>query len=260
MFTITLLFHPTAAPLDGRDVTAKGLHGLLFKALKTADPEETDWLHDHPAPKPFSLAPLYAEGGVLAGLRLGTVSPRAAQLLLRGWEWHRARRSVHLIGRQPFVVAEVQCAAGPGWAELVEARPARVVELEFLSPTTFRQGPGHLPLPVPYNVFYWPWRVWQTYAPPAALPEDWLEWSRRELFVTDVDIRTVPIYITPEDTLSGFVGRARFETNKGTREQLSLLHALARLAAYTGVGRKTTMGMGAVALLEPAPPAGITAA
>lgn len=252
MFTITLLFHPTATPLDGRDVTAKGLHGLLFEALKAADPEETDWLHDHPAPKPFSLAPLYAEGGVLAGLRLGTITPRAAQLFLRAWEWHRARRSRLALGRRTFVVDEVQCAAGPGWTELADARPARVVELEFLSPTTFRQGPGHLPLPVPYNVFSWPWRVWQSYAPPTTLPDDWLEWCRMELFVTDVDIRTVPIYITPEDILSGFVGRARFETKKGTRDQLSLLHALARLTAYTGVGRKTTMGMGAVELVGPA--------
>ena len=73
-----------------------------------------------------------------------------------------------------------------------------------------------------------------------------------ELFVTDVDIRTVPSYIPPEDILSGFVGRARFETKKGTRDQLSLLHALARLTAYTGVGRKTTMGMGAVELVGPA--------
>ena len=34
------------------------------------------------------------------------------------------------------------------------------------------------------------------------------------------------------------------------REQLSLFHALAQLAAYSGVGHKTTMGMGAVALVD----------
>lgn len=252
MFTITLLFHPTADPIDGRHVTAKGLHGLLFKALKAADPAETDWLHDHPPPKPFSLAPLYAEGGLLAGMRLGTISPRAAQLFVRAWEWHRARRKTLALGHQPLAVAEVRCAAGPGWVELVESRPVRCVELAFLSPTTFRQGPGHLPLPVPYNVFSWPWRVWQTYAPPAVMPDDWLEWCRLELFVTDARIETVPIFITPDDRLSGFVGQARFETGKGTREQLSLLHALARLATWTGVGRKTTMGMGAVELIHPA--------
>lgn len=252
MYTITIHFHPTHGRVDGRYVTAKGIHGLLFKALKEADPQETDWLHDHPSPKPFSLAPLYDESGQLAGLRLGTVSPRVAQLFARAWEWHRAQENLQTIGHQAFGVSEIQCAAGPGWADLVEARPVCRVEMEFLSPTTFRQGPGHLPLPVPYNVFSWPWRVWQAYAPPAALPDDWLEWCRQDVFVTDVHIETVPIRITPKDTLAGFVGRARFETNKGSREQLSLLHALARLATVTGVGHKTTMGMGAVALTQPA--------
>lgn len=251
MFTITIHFHPTAAPLDGREVTARGLHGLLFKALKAADPEETSWLHDHPAPKPFSLAPLYADGR-LAGLRLGAVEGRAAQLFLRAWEWHRARGSVQAIGRRQFRVGEVVCAAGPGWADLVAARPVTRVELEFLSPTTFRQGPGHMPLPLPYNVFAWPWRVWQAYAPPAALPEEWLEWCRADVFVTDVHIDTAPIAITPDNALMGFVGRARFETSRGSAAQLSLLHALARLATYSGVGHKTTMGMGAVGLIEPA--------
>lgn len=249
MYHITIHFTPNGPPLDGRAVTARGLHGLLFKALKEADPQEASWLHDHDAPKPFSLAPLYAEGGVLAGIRLGAVSPRAAQLFVRAWEWRRERGRMQDIGHQSFRVGEVISAAGPGWADLVNAPPVRRVELEFLSPTTFRQGPGHLPLPVPYNVFSWPWRVWRAYAPPADLPEEWLEWCRQEVFVTDVHIDTVPIQITRESALAGFVGRARFETNKGTRAQLSLLHALAHLAVYTGVGHKTTMGMGAVGLL-----------
>ena len=92
----------------------------------------------------------------------------------------------------------------------------------------------------------------QTYAPSAAIPDNWLDWCRQELFVTDVNIHTAPIYITSADTLSGFVGRAVFKVNKGTREQLSLLHALGWLATYTGVGCKTSMGMGAVALLSAA--------
>ena len=250
MYQITVLFESTGDPLDGRYVTAKGLHGLLFRALQEADPEETDWLHGHPAPKPFSLAPLYAEGGQLAGLRLGAVSARVAQLFVRAWEWQRAQRRPLRLGHQPLRVAEVRGAAGPSWADLTRARPIRRLEVEFLSPTTFRQGPGHLPLPVPYNVFAWPWRVWQAYAPPAALPEEWLEWCRQDVFVTAVSIETVPMAITPNDTLVGFVGRARFETNRGTREQLCLWHALGQLATYTGVGHKTTMGMGAVGLVE----------
>ncbi|MEZ4518740.1 MAG: CRISPR system precrRNA processing endoribonuclease RAMP protein Cas6 [Chloroflexota bacterium] len=156
------------------------------------------------------------------------------------------------IGRQRFRAGDVTCTAGPGWPELADARPVVRVDMEFLSPTTFRQGPGHLPLPVPYNVFYWPWRVWQAYAPPADLPDDWLDWCRDEVFVTDHRLETAPVRIAGQSELKGFVGWARFETHKGTREQLRLLHALAQLAVYTGVGYKTTMGLGAVAVHKPA--------
>lgn len=248
MYHVTIYFQPTGAPIDGRLVTAKGLHGLLFKALKEADPQETDWLHAHDSPKPFSLAPLYAEGGLLAGLRVGTISHRVAQLVVRAWDWHRRERHVLSIGRQRLRAGDVVCVAGPEWADLVDIQPVVRVDLEFLSPTTFRQGPGHLPLPVPYNVFYWPWRVWQTYAPPASLPDDWLEWCRDDVFVTAHRLETVPVRITGPNQLGGFVGQARFETHKGSRDQLRLLHALAMLATYTGVGHKTTMGLGAVAL------------
>lgn len=247
MFSITILFHPITAPLDGRHITGRGLHGLLFEALRQADPAETDWLHEHPLPKPFSLAPLYADGGLLAGLRIGTVSLRVTRLVVRAWEWHRREGRPQIIGHQRFSAGEVSCAAGPDWVDLVNARPATRIDMEFLSPTTFRQGPGHLPLPVPYNVFYWPWRVWEAFAPPATLPEGWLDWCRDEVFVTDHRLETAPVHITGQSELKGFVGWARFETQRGTREQLCLFHALAQLAAYTGVGYKTTMGLGAVA-------------
>ncbi|MEZ4518739.1 MAG: hypothetical protein R3C44_18630 [Chloroflexota bacterium] len=94
MYHVTIAFEPTGVPLDGRHVTGRGLHGLLFKALKQVDPTETDWLHEHISPKPFSLAPLYTEGGFLAGLRIGTVSPRVAQLIVRAWDWHRRQHHV----------------------------------------------------------------------------------------------------------------------------------------------------------------------
>jgi len=248
MYQITILFQPPTdnpVPLDGRHITGRGLHGLLFKALKQADPTETDWLHEHPAPKPFSMAALY-DGERLAGLRIGTVSPRVARLVVRAWEWHRRGGRPLAIGHQTFRVGEVTCVDGPDWSDLANARPVVRIDMEFLSPTTFRQGPGYLTLPVPYNVFYWPWRVWEAYAPPATLPDGWLDWCRDELFVTDHRLETAPVRIAGESELKGLVGWARFEALRGTQEQLSLLHALARLAAYTGVGYKTTMGLGAV--------------
>ena len=44
----------------------------------------------------------------------------------------------------------------------------------------------------------------------------------------------------------GFVGEVQFEAKDDAALYLSVLQGLARLAPYCGVGRKTTMGMGAV--------------
>ena len=55
MYTITYLFQPLDEPLNGRYIHAKGLHGFLFNITSQADREESDWLHKHPAPRPFAL-------------------------------------------------------------------------------------------------------------------------------------------------------------------------------------------------------------
>ena len=60
---ITYSFRPLRQPLNGRYIYAKALHGLVFNITGQADPEESNWLHDHPSPRPFSLVPLYTEAG-----------------------------------------------------------------------------------------------------------------------------------------------------------------------------------------------------
>lgn len=246
MYHITLTFRP----LDGQTITAKGLHGLLFHALGTADPAETDWLHDHDVPKPFSLAPLYTEEDDLAGLRLGALTDRAAGLFIRAWEWHREEGRPLSVGRQSFKVEQVALEPGPSWLEVTQTLPGRRLSLRFLSPTAFRQGPGHLPLPLPYNVFQWPWRVWCSYAPPLNLPDSWPEWCRDNIFVVEHQIETVTVAVAGNERFTGFVGEVVFEAYRGSEGQLRLLQALGRVAAYSGIGHKTTMGMGAVEVSE----------
>lgn len=251
MHQLTLTLQPRRGPLHGHTVTARGLHGMLFKAMREADPAETDWLHDHPTPKPFSLAPLYSTGGLLLGIRLGVVSDRATDLFLRAWNWHREQETSLQLGPNYCVVTDVQCDAGPRWLDLAQLPPASRVALHFLSPTAFRQGPGHSPLPVPYNVFSWPWRVWQAFAPDFGLPDDWIEWCEQEVFVIEHQIQTVTVAVAKDESFTGFVGEVVFEAHDGGPGQLGLLQALAQLAAYSGVGHKTTMGMGAVELIAP---------
>jgi CRISPR-associated endoribonuclease Cas6 len=257
MRQFTLIFNPINGRIEGRHVTARGLHGLIFTILSQADAAEADWLHTHPSPKPFSLAPLYLQDGRLVGVRLAAFDARTADFFRRAWHDVRRRGEILRLGRyQTFTIDEIIEDPGASFALLASSPPALKMGLRFLSPTAFKQGPGSLPLPLPANVFSWPYRIWQEYAhQDLALPEDWLEWSQRELFVVAHRIETVQVAISREEKFTGFVGDVWFQAISRPKEPIPELYlcvwqALGSLATFSGVGHKTTMGMGAVERIE----------
>lgn len=247
MHTITYLFTPLYEPLNGRFIHAKGLHGLLFNIASQADRHETGWLHKHPTPRPFTLVPLYSEDGCLAGIRLSALTDRAASLFQRTGEWFsKTERPCHLGGHE-FIISECRTTPGPNWQQLALSEPIRQLGLNFISPTSFKQGPGHLPLPLPKNVFGSPLRVWEAFAPPMMLlPSEWLEWCTRDVFVIRHNIETVQVAISRQNLFTGFVGEVWFGARQGSDLQLRAWQAVSELATFCGIGYKTTMGMGAV--------------
>ncbi|MBK9051454.1 MAG: CRISPR system precrRNA processing endoribonuclease RAMP protein Cas6 [Chloroflexi bacterium] len=248
MYTITTTFHPHGSRLEGRNVTAQGLNGLFFNVLEQTDPAGGKWLHEHASPKPYSVISFYTEQGELAGLRYAAVTENAAAIIAQSWQKVYQLGAPLKLGRyQQFTVSDITVQPGPDWMTLAESRPIRQVKLRFLSPTSFKQGPGDLPLPLPGNVFRTPFVVWNSFAPaPLAIPQTWLDWCGREVFVTEHQIETATIALSREDSFTGFVGAVTFKAHQGEESSLCIWNALAQLAAFSGVGRKTTMGMGAV--------------
>ncbi len=247
MHTITYLFDPLHEPLNGRFIHTKGLHGFLFNIIGQADREESDWLHKSHSPRPFTIVPLYGDEGCLVGIRLSAMTDRAANLFQRTGEWFcKTKRPCHL-GGQEFIIRESRATPGPNWQQLALSEPAKQIGFRFVSPTAFKQGPRHLPLPLPKNVFSSPARCWQTFAPPMmVLPEGWLEWCAKDVFVVQHNIETVQVNISRQERFTGFVGEVWFEAHQGDELYLRAWQALATLATFCGVGHKTTMGMGAV--------------
>lgn len=245
-------FHGRPHPLLGRDVTARGLHGVLYTVLRNYDPQGANWLHRHRSPKPYNLTPYYdTESGTLAGIRLGAMTDDAADLLYHAWEEARVSGCELALGRQPFLVSRVTMVPVTTFELLSGSTPAATLGLRFLSPTAFKQGPGHLPLPLPYNVFQTPYRAWNAFAPHRLLiPSDWCDWCADDVFVAEHHIQTAAVTINHrEPPFVGFVGEVWFEARSDALLYLSLFQGLGQLAAFSGVGHKTTMGMGAVELI-----------
>ena len=247
MHHIMVGFQATRGALDGNRVTARGLHGCLYHVLQQFDPAETTWLHTHSTPQPYSLAPYYTPDGQLLGLRMATITDRASALVLQGWQQAQQVGYTLRLGPQTFVVSGLEWVPGASFAEIADSNDSDQMGLRFLSPTTFRQGPGALPLPLPANVFSWPLRVWHTYAPAVLqLPPDWPEWCARDIFVTGHDIQTASVALDTKVTFTGFVGEVDFTDYAGPARYLYAWQALTSLATFCGIGYKTTMGMGAV--------------
>jgi len=239
----------TDKPLMATAVTASQLHGLLFRTLLPAvSSAETTWLHEHPSPKPFSLAPVTEKSGSLTGLRVVSFNEQAAALFLAGAERAQEASEPIRLGNYLIELTKLHQDNPVPFVNLLKLRPRQSLTLHFLTPTAFKRGPRRLHLPIPLNIFDRPAAMWHIYAPQALqLPADWLDWCEANVYAMEHHIHTARLPINARGMFTGFVGKVRFVSTDTNETYLRLWQSLGRLASYCGVGSKTTMGMGVVA-------------
>ncbi|HEY0752699.1 MAG TPA: CRISPR system precrRNA processing endoribonuclease RAMP protein Cas6 [Ktedonobacteraceae bacterium] len=173
---------------------------------------------------------------------------------------------------EDVILANQQAASWTGFTsleQLVEQARQKTFErqstltLEFSSLTAFsrgssRDGYGTFPimLPLPELVFQNLLRRWEDIAPPALvglLEKERLERYLQEdgVIIVDYDLKAHHVHFTTHEQ-RGFLGACTYqlrgpddrpttETSLTPRQQIYLL---AQLAFYTGIGYKTTMGLG----------------
>lgn len=245
----TLTFAPARETLSLTDIHMSSLHGWLFQTILPAhSQDEANWLHEHPAPKPFAIAPIFTEAGELTGLRVIAWAERTAAALAAAW---LQTDTIFQFGPQSFTVSQIKQAEPVDFVSLLEkARPLSRMRLQFKTPTAFRQGPLRLHLPVPGNVFERPFQVWNTFAPASFhAPASWLAWCTENVMVSRHHIQTQVLSLNQKAIFAGFTGFVEFEVKARDEASLRIWQAFGRLASYCGVGYKATMGMGVVAYL-----------
>jgi CRISPR-associated endoribonuclease Cas6 len=135
----------------------------------------------------------------------------------------------------------VEIASDSSYEILAESPPQRSIELEFLSPTSFKQIKSCQPFPLPELVFGSLLRRWNAFAP-AALQFPAVEWTG---VTAAYDLKTRALKMKAGAEI-GATGWARYEF--ADAEQAKIAAVLARFATFSGVGRKVGMGMGQVKL------------
>jgi CRISPR-associated endoribonuclease Cas6 len=160
------------------------------------------------------------------------------------------------LDRQPFRV-EATCldAAAQPWAgasayselaaaQLVGPAPApRQIGLSFTSPTAFRSQERHMPLPLPELVFGSLLERWNAFSP-LAFPAEVKRYAAECLAISRFDLTSRPVPAKEGGLRVGAVGQITYVTLNYDRYWMSVLHALAAFALYSGVGVATATGLG----------------
>jgi len=135
------------------------------------------------------------------------------------------------------------------YTQAVEHSPASQHILDFVSPTVFRsQGRNQL-MPVPRLIFASLWESWHAFAP-VPLPPALLPVLSTEVDVLRYELKT-QMYDFGNYRQVGFVGPCAFGmSHRQPADVLRGMQLLLDSAFFTGVGYKTTMGMGQTRRLE----------
>jgi CRISPR-associated endoribonuclease Cas6 len=121
------------------------------------------------------------------------------------------------------------------------------ITLEFLSPTSFKQEQHIQPFPLPHSVFGSLLKRWNTFAPQdLALPK--IQWDG---WVAAYDLKTKAVRMEGGPQI-GSVGWVKYHFPNP--EQARIATILTHFAYFSGVGRKTAMGMGQTCLRQSAKP------
>ena len=249
-------------------------HGAFLNILRHADPDLAHDLHADAKRKPFTISPLQGFGhgrngqlrfkaGQEGWLRITLLDAHLFHTFIQNFLQPAQPATINL--RQiPFHINEILSSPGSHpqagynsfehlfshWSEKPLTPADRFITLDFCSPTAFsRRGRAframHV-LPDLYFVFGELARYWDHYT-----ENDTMEAARAFanecVVVARHEIATHMYDFGRDRKQVGFAGTVTFEIKeKNEPAFIRHLNRLADLAFYTGIGYKTTMGMGQV--------------
>ncbi len=241
-------------------------HAALLTRLGDFDQALVRAIHDGDGPKPLTCSDLIGvEPGreglrVQAGrrylVRITGLTPAVSAGLVAALVADPP--TTWPLAHQPFQVTQV-CADGAqdphsgessyetlAAAQLLGAeRLARKVSLVFHSPTSFQSKGMHVPVPLPNLVFGSLVDRWNAFSPITLSPEV-RRFGEEMVALSNYRLQSIPVLQKSGAPLIGGVGRATYSALGGDRYWLATMNMLADFAFYSGVGVKTTIGMGQV--------------
>ena len=119
----------------------------------------------------------------------------------------------------------------------------RRVTLQLTSPTTFKSGGIHVPVPTPSLVFGSLLERWNAFAP-IAFPAEVKRYAEECLAISRYDLKTKPIPQKGDGLRVGAVGSVTYTAVNYDRYWMSVIATLAEFALFSGLGTGTAQGLG----------------
>lgn len=213
----------------------RAIHAQCFQWLANASPDLAKELHSQEI-FPITLATKPSASRNQIFIRIGILQRQLLAPLL----WGMSRDigcDITLTGIPCRLGKWIDIKHSASYESLMQVPPQKMITLEFLSPTSFKQGQKIQPFPLPELVFSSLLRRWNHLAPEAyRLPH--VEWDG---LICAYDLKTVALKMKSDPEI-GAKGSVRYQFSDPQQAQIAT--TLAHFAGFAGVGRKTTMGMG----------------
>lgn len=233
------------------------LHAALLKEIRSDDPVMSHQLHSDAQVKQFAISTLWprsrATGDAMCipkytecRFRVSTIGRPVFEAFSKVIFGGVARKGTIVLNGIEFELLEALMDEPNGGAATFEelySAPTKQAVLRFVAPTTFRRKGLNVPLPDPLLVYGSLWQRWQAFSD-VSVDEAVYDEMTAALALRAASVHT-RVWKFPKFMMTGFVGLTEFElAREVTREAAVLFGALTKLAFFTGVGYRTTMGMG----------------
>ena len=238
----------------------ESLHAMFFNLLSKQDKAKAKLLHDDKRVKAFSISPILPYPSFVKGKRKLKVGKEyffritflvdewyllfMESFLFQGAKLNLQNKKIEITEVKTVSKSDKRCRFIEYDKLIKRAGESSKIKFKFHSTTTFRVGEQHLIYPKPDILFY-------------SLKNKWESFSDYQLQLSQDDLKK--LYISRYDLnstmekfnsykIKGFRGSCEYELSNGlTAQQRKDLNLLADFAFYSGVGYKTTMGLGQVA-------------
>lgn len=237
----------------------ESLYSLLLNILNRENKNLAKEIHDSKSEKPITVSPFLKGAKFSSGysfispkrpftFRMTYLKEKLLEPIIKGFISLSAKNEPLKLGNGKILIEKVDIqkssqADFTSFEEILSrVKDDKTIALEFCSPTSFRSRGEQKLFPLPELVFSSLLKKWNTFSE-IKIPQE-IEKEFEKIRVTRFRLKTELVNFS-EYKIIGFIGKVVYELPETIdKETKKTINALSDFAFYSGVGYKTTIGMG----------------